>query len=89
MTLFLVKNLNLGLLSLRRMEEYEVYVNSILDSWINKRRKNLLQYLVEWESWEAITNADNALSDFHRQYPEKPGPHANVCLAGASAVERG
>lgn len=76
--------------------EHEVYVNSILDSRINKRRKNLLQYLVEWESeeptwesWEAITNASNALSDFHRQYPEKPGPHASVRLAGASAVEGG
>lgn len=32
--------------------EYEVYLNSILDSKINKRQKNLLQYLVEWESEE-------------------------------------
>lgn len=72
------------------------HVNSILVLRINKRRKNLLQYLVEWESeeptwesWEAITNANNALSDFHRQYPGKPGPHASVRLAGASAIERG
>ena len=76
--------------------EHEVYVNNILDSKINKLRKNLLQYLVEWESkeptwesWKAIINASDAFSDFHRQYPEKPGPHANVRLAGASAVEGG
>lgn len=52
--------------------EHEVYVNSILDSKIKKRQKNLLQYLVQWESeeptwesWETITNASDTLSDFH------------------------
>lgn len=61
--------------------EHEVYIESILNSRINKRRKkNLLQYLVEWESeeppwesWEAIKNASEALADFHRRYPENLG----------------
>lgn len=68
--------------------EHEVYIARILDSRINKRRKkHLLQYLVEWESeeppwesWEAIKNASEALADFHRRYPGNPGPHASVCL---------
>ena len=66
-------------------EEHGVYVNSILDSRINKRRKNLLQYLVEWESeeptwesWEAIITASDALSDFYRQYPKKNLGHTQV-----------
>lgn len=76
--------------------EHEVYVESILDSRINKRRKKLLQYLVEWESeepswesWEVITNANKALTDFHHRYPAKPGPHASINLPGASVVEGG
>ena len=76
--------------------EHKVYVEHILDSRINKRRKNLLQYLVEWESeepswksWEAITNASEAFADFHHCYPAKPGPNTSIHLAGTSVIEGG
>ncbi len=70
-------------------------MESILDSKINKRRENLLQYSVEWESeeptwefWEAITNAGEALADFNRRYLTKLRPYASIRLAEAAAVEK-
>lgn len=59
--------------------ENEWYLELILDSRINRRRKNLLQYLIEWEGgeqtwepWHNVTNAAKALYDFHTRYPAKP-----------------
>ena len=59
--------------------EYEVV--SILDS---KIVRNKLYYLVDWlgytlsdRTWEPIDNVCNAqalIDDFHRRYPNKPGP---------------
>ena len=59
------------------------FVDAILDSRINRRRRNLLEYLVQWEEnqqptwepWDLITGADEALDAFHDQHPAKPGPH--------------
>jgi hypothetical protein len=59
--------------------EYEVA--AILDS---KLVRNKLYYLVDWlgyspseRTWEPVENVANAqdlLADFHRKYPDKPGP---------------
>ena len=59
--------------------EYEVA--SILDS---KIVRNKLYYLVDWlgytpsdRTWEPVDNVCNAqalIDDFHRRYPNKPGP---------------
>ena len=58
-------------------DHYEV--EQILDSRIHRGR---LEYLVHWlgyeeadRSWEPISNldgCDEAISDFHEQYPNKP-----------------
>ena len=63
--------------------EYEVA--AILDSRIVR---NKLYYLVDWlgytpseRTWEPIENVANAralLDDFHRQYPDKPGPQSKT-----------
>ena len=61
--------------------EYEVA--AILDS---KIVHNKLYYLVDWlgyspneRTWEPIENVTNALlEDFHRQYPDKPGPQSKT-----------
>ena len=63
--------------------EEEWFVDAILDSRINRRRRNLLEYLVQWEDgqtptwepWFMITGADAALDAYHAQYPRRPGPH--------------
>ena len=67
------------LIELEDGPEYEVA--AILDS---KIVRNKLYYLVEWLgyspsecTWEPIENVTNAhalLEDFHRKYPDKPGP---------------
>ena len=63
--------------------EYEVA--AILQSNIVR---NKLYYLVDWlgyspseRTWEPIENVNNAralLDDFHRQYPDKPGPQSKT-----------
>ena len=63
--------------------EYEVA--AILDS---KIVRNKLYYLVDWlgyspskRTWEPrenVTNTSALLEDFHRQYPEKPGPQSKT-----------
>jgi hypothetical protein len=64
-------------------EALEYEVSAILDS---RKHRNRLQYLVEWagyegtpdhHTWEPATNLRNAkeyIQDFHRRYPNKPGP---------------
>ena len=58
--------------------EEEWHVEEILDARIRRRR---LEYLVKWTGydqpdWEPATNVNKlqAVDDFHRRYPEKPGP---------------
>ena len=58
---------------------------AILDSKMVSKK---LYYLVDWlgyspseRTWEPVTNLANAqalLDDFHRQYPDKPGPQSKT-----------
>ena len=64
--------------------EYEI--SEILDSKLDKRYRCKLQYLVKWlgyentdeeRSWISATELDHAsdiVADFHKSYPDKPGP---------------
>jgi hypothetical protein len=66
--------------------EAEHEVASILDSKLDRRRKEPLVYLVKWtgyegtpdeSSWEPavhLQHAPDLVHEFHRQYPDKPGP---------------
>ena len=66
--------------------EAEHEVDSILDSRLDRRRRPPLMYLVKWSgydgtpdesTWEPAANLEHApdlTSEFHRQYPDKPGP---------------
>ena len=70
-------------------EEYEA--EKILDS---KHFRKQLKYLVKWEgypvsenSWEPaahLKNAPDLVKEFHRRYPDKPGPHNLVILFASS-----
>ncbi len=58
--------------------EDEWYVDEILDSRMRRRR---LEYLVKWTGYEEADwrpaetlNELEAVDDFHRRYPNKPGP---------------
>ena len=63
----------------------ECEVAAILDS---KIVRNKLYYLVDWlgyspseRTWEPVKNVTNAralIEDFHRQYPDKPGPQSKT-----------
>ena len=63
--------------------DQEWFVDAILDSRINGRRRGLLEYLVQWEEgqhptwekWDNLTGADEVLDAFHAEHPYKPGPH--------------
>ena len=64
--------------------EYEV--SDIVDSKINNHLKCRLCYLVAWKGYENTDNsatwitadqlphAQEAISDFHKAYPDRPGP---------------
>jgi hypothetical protein len=61
-------------------DEFEYQVETILDSKLQRRK---LYYLVRWEgytpdhdSWEPwdYLNCPGLVRDFHRRYPDKPGP---------------
>jgi len=66
--------------------EAEHEVSGILDSKLDRRRNNPLVYLVKWtgyegtpdeSSWEPaayLEHARDLVHEFHRQYPDKPGP---------------
>ena len=62
-------------------EDLEWEVEEILDSRLNRRRKRF-EYLVRWSgyhdpTWESadkLSNAQQAIVDFHRRYPHKPRP---------------
>ena len=63
------------------VEDFEV--NSILDSRMRRRK---LEYYVDWvgydvsdRSWEppvVLTNANDAIQDFHNKFPSRPRLHA-------------
>ena len=60
----------------------EIEVNSILDPKIRRRK---LQYYVDsvgydvsdrsWEPAAVLTNATDAIQDFHKKYPSRPCLH--------------
>jgi hypothetical protein len=64
--------------------EYEV--TEILSSRLDRRRREPLMYLVKWAGYEGtdeetswipaadLEHAPELVSEFHRQYPEMPGP---------------
>jgi hypothetical protein len=60
-------------------EEYQV--SSVEDSRIYR---NQLQYLIRWTGYDTLTwepakfvDGLQAVDEFHRRYPQKPGPKAN------------
>jgi hypothetical protein len=67
--------------------EIEYEIDEILDSRIDKRRCCKLQYLVKWTGYEGtdeeatwvlankLPNAFELVQEFHKKYPDKPGPH--------------
>ena len=67
--------------SVQLVDDPEYEVVAILDS---KIVRNKLYYLVDWVgypqsdcTWEPVNNVSNAqalVKDFHRRYPNKPGP---------------
>jgi hypothetical protein len=64
--------------------EYEV--EEILDSKLDRRRRIQLQYFVQWAGYKGhpeefswidasdLENATELVADFHKKYPDKPGP---------------
>ncbi|HEV7736863.1 MAG TPA: hypothetical protein VGO47_05745 [Chlamydiales bacterium] len=66
--------------------EIEFEIAEVVDSKIDKRRKVQLQYLVHWAGYEndpeeflwlpvnELAHAQEILTDFHKAYPDKPGP---------------
>jgi hypothetical protein len=66
-------------------DEYEL--KALLDSKLDWRFRVKLCYYVEWDGYEGtdeqyswigtddIRNANELLSEFHKCYPDKPGPH--------------
>ena len=71
--------------------ELEYEVEAILDSKIDRRRRKCpLLYLVKWAGYEGtdeetswlpadeLEHSPDAVNDFHRANPNKPGPLANL-----------
>jgi Chromo (CHRromatin Organisation MOdifier) domain len=65
--------------------EPEYDISEILESKLNKQYRCKLQYLVKWlgyentdeERWISTTELNHAadlVTDFHKSYPDKPGP---------------
>jgi hypothetical protein len=71
--------------------EAEHEVAGILDSKLDRRRKELLVYLVKWtgyegtpneSSWEPAEHLEHVpdlVHEFHCQHPDKPGPPQSDC----------
>ena len=69
-------------------QEYEV--SEILDSRVDNHLKCKLRYLVAWKGYEStddsatwisadlLPHAQEAISDFHRAYPDRPGPNVVI-----------
>ncbi len=64
------------------------YVNSITNSKLDRRfQPPLLKYYVNWESdnptWEPFNYLDNcqqAIDEYHAEYPAALGPHVIPCI---------
>ena len=69
-------------------QEYEI--SEVLDSKVDNRLKCKLRYLVAWKGYEStndsatwistdlLPHAQEAISDFHRAYPDRPGPIVSI-----------
>ena len=69
-------------------QEYEI--SEVLDSKVDNRLKCKLRYLVAWKGYEStddsatwisadlLPHAQDAISDFHRAYPDRPGPIVSI-----------
>ena len=65
--------------------EVEYEIAEILDTKLDQRRRCKLLYLVRWTegtdeetSWltaNKLTHVQELVDDFHKSYPDKPGPH--------------
>ena len=57
--------------------EVEYEIAEILDTKLDWRRRCKLLYLVRWTGYEGTNEETSWLTadDFHKSYPEKPGPH--------------
>src|ERR1700730_6906257 len=67
-------------------DDFEYEISEILDSKIDKRQKCKLLYLVRWTGYEGtdqetdwlsatqLEHAAELVQDFHKSYPDKPGP---------------
>ena len=67
-------------------DDFEYEISEILDSKLDQRRKCKLLYLVRWTGYEGtdqetdwlpateLKHAPEVVQDFHKSYPDKPGP---------------
>ena len=67
-------------------DDFEYEISEILDSKIDKWQKCILLYLVRWTGYDGTDQETDRLSttelehaaelvqDFHKSYPDKPGP---------------
>jgi hypothetical protein len=80
--------------------ELEYEVSQILDSKIDKRKKEKLWYLVEWEGYEGaekqtwqpasdLENCQEYVDEFHGKFPSKPGPHSVRDLEKKKSKKKG
>ena len=72
-------------------DDFKYEISKILDSKIDKRRKCKLLYLVQWTGYEGtdqemdwlsateLEHATELVQDFHKSYPDKPGPLTSLC----------
>jgi hypothetical protein len=70
--------------------EPEFEISEILDSKIDKRRLCKLLYLIRWAGYEGtdeetswlpaseLGHASEIVENFHKSYPDKPGPLADL-----------
>jgi hypothetical protein len=66
--------------------EVEYEISEILDTKLDRRRRCKLLYLVRWAGYEntdeetswltaaELAHAQDLVNDFHKSYPDKPGP---------------
>jgi hypothetical protein len=66
--------------------EIEYEIAEILDTKLDRHRRCKLQYLVKWSGYEGtdeetwwitvdeLAHAQELVQDFHKAYPNKPGP---------------
>jgi hypothetical protein len=81
-------------------EQKEYEVSEILDSRIDNRLKSKIRYLVAWKGYEntedpsswipadQLPHAQDAIVDFHKAYPDRPGPANSISRMGAKGTRK-